>query len=362
MKIVIAGDWHSDLHEEAILHALVQLGHDVICFPWHQYFKPSGSIGKVAGAVLKFQNKYLMGPRLNRLNHDLVALVAREKPDAVFIYRGTHVYPETLRRLRQVCSTAVLIGYNNDDPFSPQYPPWVWRHFLAGVPEYDLVLAYRLGNLKDFKDAGARRVRLLRSWYVPELSRPVVLDEEERRRFACDVVFAGHYEEDGRLECLEEIVRRGWKLNLFGHDYGWHPALRRSPYLRQLMPLQTVWGEDYTKALCGAKVALCFLSKLNRDTYTRRCFEIPACGTLMLAEYTEDLAALFRAGEEADFFRTRDQLADKLSFYLADEKRRQAVAARGRRRVIEDGHDVVSRMRQVIAWAEEMKECTVAYG
>ena len=361
MKILIAGDWHSELHEEAAFHALSQLGHDVIRFPWHQYFRPSGAMGGLAGPALKFQNKYLFGPRVNRLNRDLVALVAREKPDAVFTYRGTHVYRETLRRLRQVCSTAVLIGYNNDDPFSPQYPPWMWRHFLAGVPQYDLVLAYRLGNLKDFEDAGAKRVKLLRSWYVPERSRPMALGEEDRRRFACDVVFAGHYEDDGRLACLEEIVRCGWKLNLFGHDYGWHPVLRRSPDLRRLIPLQTVWGEDYTKALCGAKVALCFLSKLNRDTYTRRCFEIPACGTFMLAEYTEDLAGLFRAGEEADFFRTPDQLVDKLAFYLGNEERRRAVAAGGRRRVIADGHDVVSRMRQVTAWVEELKECTVAY-
>ncbi len=360
MKVLLAGDWHSELHEEAISRALVQLGHDVVRFPWHQYFKPSGSIGKVAGAALKFQNKYLLGPQVNRVNRDLIALVAREKPDAVFTYRGTHVYPETLRRLRQVCSTATLIGYNNDDPFSPQYPHWAWRHFLAGVPEYDLVLAYRLGNLKDFAEAGAKRVRLLRSWYVPNCSRPMVLGEEDLQRFGCDVVFAGHYEDDGRLECLEEIVRRGWKLNLFGHDYGWHPVIRRSSYLHKLMPLQTVWGEDYTKALCGAKVALCFLSKLNRDTYTRRCFEIPACGTLMLAEHTEDLAGLFREGEEADFFRTPDQLVEKLAFYLGHEERRRSVAARGRRRVIEDGHDVVSRMRQVVTWVEELRESAVA--
>jgi spore maturation protein CgeB len=96
------------------------------------------------------------------------------------------------------------------------------------------------------------------------------------------------------------------------------------------------------------------LSKLNRDTYTRRCFEIPATGTLMLSEYSDDLATLFRPGEEADYFASPEEMVDKIRLYIADAPRRARVAAAGQRRVATDGHDVVSRMRQVIAWAEEI--------
>ena len=46
-----------------------------------------------------------------------------------------------------------------------------------------------------------------------------------------------------------------------------------------------------------------FFSRLNRDTYTRRCFEIPAAGTLMLCDYSDHAATLFAPGREADFFR-----------------------------------------------------------
>ena len=116
-----------------------------------------------------------------------------------------------------------------------------------------------------------------------------------------------------------------------------------------------MWGEEYNKALCGAKVALCFLSKLNRDTYTRRCFEIPATATLMLSEYTEDLAGLFRASEQADFFRSKDEMVEKLKRYLTDDALRTRVAHAGRECVVESGHDVVSRMGQVLCWAEEIR-------
>jgi spore maturation protein CgeB len=354
MKIVVAGDWHSNLHEEAVDHALISLGHETVRFSWHQYFKPSGGMGRLFTPAYRAQNRFLVGPRVARLNEDLVELCRNVRPDVLFVYRGSHIYGKTLERIRAASSGTTVVGYNNDDPLSPAYPKWMWRHFLNAIPQYDLVLAYRARNLEGFKALGAKSVRLLRSWYIPQRNRPVELSDEECARFECDVVFAGHYENDDRVRCLEEVVRRGWKLNLFGHSYGWHDALRKSAELRPFVPLQIVWGEDYNKALCGARVALCFLSKLNRDTYTRRCFEIPASGTLMLAEHTDDLAAMFKPGVEADFFRSPAELVEKLDLYLMDERLRKRVAAAGRERVVADGHDVVSRMRCVLEWISEL--------
>jgi hypothetical protein len=284
---------------------------------------------------------------------DLADRCRETQPDVLFVYRGSHIYADTIRRIKRANGGIIVVGYNNDDPLSPSYPAWMWRHFLEAVPAYDLLLAYRSHNLTDFERLGANATKLLRSWYIPERNRPVHLSECERARFACDVVFVGHYEDDGRLQCLEEVVRHGWKLNLFGHCYGWHEAMSRSELLKPFMPLRPVWGEDYNRALCGARIALCFLSKLNRDTYTRRCFEIPASGTLMLAEYTDDMAALFRMGEHADFFRSPTELVAKLRLYLGNERLRAQVAAAGRKHVMEQGHDVVSRMRCVIDWIGE---------
>jgi spore maturation protein CgeB len=125
--------------------------------------------------------------------------------------------------------------------------------------------------------------------------------------------------------------------------------------LHHLAPVRQVWGENYNKALCGAKVALCFLSKLNQDTYTRRCFEIPATKTMLLSEHSDDLATLYREGVEAEFFRSGDELIAKLHRYVADEALRRSVAEAGYRRVVADGHDVISRMRQVINWVNELR-------
>lgn len=356
MKVLLVGDWHSELHEQAVFEALGKLGHEVVAFPWFQYFRPCAGRWSWLDSLLKrAQNKYLMGPLLSRINRDVLAVAAREQPELVFVYRGTHILPSTLRRIRKVSPRAVIVGYNNDDPFAPNQFHRLFKHFLNGIPDYDLLLAYRHHNLDDFRHAGAKRVHLMRSWFIPERNFPLDLDTDGVRDFGCEVVFVGHHEDDGRVEYLEEIVRRGWKLRLFGPHYGWDMAIRHSTELSPLLPVRPVWGEEYNNALCGAKVALCFFSKLNRDTYTRRCFEIPATKTMMLSEYSSDLAGLYREGEEAEFFRNKDEMISKIEHYLTHDAQREAVAAGGWRRAHADGHDVVSRMRDLIEQVENIR-------
>ncbi len=72
------------------------------------------------------------------------------------------------------------------------------------------------------------------------------------------------------------------------------------------MPIKPVTGIEYNYAICGSKITLCFLSKINSDTYTRRNFEVPAMGKLMLSEYSQDLEIIFKENEEMVFFRNRD--------------------------------------------------------
>jgi spore maturation protein CgeB len=115
-----------------------------------------------------------------------------------------------------------------------------------------------------------------------------------------------------------------------------------------LLPISTAVGEAYTKAIAAAKVALVFLSKRNRDTYTRRCFEIPAIGTLMLTPRTPDLLSMYRDGEEAAFFSSAAEAVEQVRRFIDDDALRLKVAAAGRVRCVRDGHDVVSRARQFL--------------
>jgi spore maturation protein CgeB len=349
MRVLVAGDWHSDLHETEVCKSLSRLGHEALEFKWFQYFKFDTSKPRSWGALIKrVQSKFVAGPLIDRINRDFLAQVRKQQPDLIFVYRGTHITAQTLQTIRRELPSCKLIGYNNDDPFSPTQPRYLWRHFMAAIPVYDLMLAYRHANLEDLKRAGARRVDLMRSWYVPDRSYPVKLTEADKDLYECDVVFIGHYEPDQRLEYLEAIVSKGYKLRLFGPSNYWQKPLESSPLLSHLAPILLVWGGEYNKALCGAKIALCFFSKLNRDTYTRRCFEIPATQTMLLSEYSDDLATLYTAGVEADFFTTKDEMLIQLDYYINNSNIRRGLAKNGYEKTRAAGHDIDSRIREVL--------------
>lgn len=356
MKVLVAGDWHSELHEEAVYQALIQLRHAASKFSWHQYFKYIGFLSGLASIFLRIQNKYMFGPAVLKLNRDFLETVEREKPDIVFVYRGTHIYPRTLKRLHILLPNVVIVGYNNDDPFSPHYPKWMWRHFRSGIPEYDVMLAYRPQNVAELLAHGGKNVRLMRSWFISERNYPTKLSETETKRFKCDVVFIGHYENDGRLRYLEEVVRQGWNLKIFGPGYEWNKPLSQSPLLKGYVPVNLVWSDDYNKAICGAKIALCFFSKLNRDSYTRRCFEIPASGTVLLSEHSDDMSNMFLDGSEVALFRNLSEFKSEISKLLKDDESRTNMAIAGRARVLSDGHDVVSRTKEMLNYIEGINE------
>jgi len=345
---LISGEWLWPHYQEACAKALESIGHTTIKFGWYQHFfsVSPGKEPRFRSFIAQRQNKYVAGPLISKINHDFLSVATENKPDVVWMYNDTHIVPGTIKRLRKLLPKTLFAQYANDNPWAPNQSAFKWRHFKKSVSLFDINFYYRLSNKLDLLRAGAKRTELLRSYYIPQETFPVErrLIEDE---FRSDVVFVGHYEDDGRLAMLSAIAETGCKLRLFGT--GWNAHLARLPVghvLKGLYPVTPVRGKDYRKAICGSRMALSFLSKLNEDTYTRRNFEIPAMKTFMLSEHSDDLANLFAEGIEAEFFRSKDELLSKIDHYLRHDAEITRLAARGYERITKDGHDVVTRMKQ----------------
>jgi spore maturation protein CgeB len=343
MKILIVGAWAWPQYEDAFARGLRDCGMEVLSMPVSHFFK---------GFSGRFQQTFpVPGPAMFRLNRAVVAEVSAQRPELVLFWRPTHILPNTLRQL------AVLgvrtASYNNDDPFGPKIHgnvPWhhhfLWFWYIRCLPFFNFNLFYRQINCVEASNYCAEHAMVLLPYFMPWQDLPVQLSEPERQRFETDFVFVGHHEPDGRESSIRALVDAGFRVKIWGGQY-WSRAVLRDLYDR-LSPIVTAEGDEYAKALCGAKVCLCFLSKLNRDTYTRRCFEIPACGKVMLAERTDDLMRFFKEDEEACFFSSTDELVRKAHWLITNPDIRERIAQAGLRRVWADGHDVTSRARQFI--------------
>lgn len=137
-----------------------------------------------------------------------------------------------------------------------------------------------------------------------------------------------------KVDCKIHLYGRGWANGPTGQTLG---SLERG----------WLYGNDYAKAISGAKIALCFLNREVGDEFTVRSFEIPACGTMMLAERTKAHQMLFEEDIEAAYFETAEELLYKVQYYLVHDEMRKRIAEAGYRRALTSGY----------SWRERMAEC-----
>jgi hypothetical protein len=343
-SVLIARSAFGEIYEHAWLKALRDLGIKAELFDTHCYI-PQNLAGRL-------EQHYLLGPHIGKVNRLVVERVREMRPDVAHFYQGHHYTPETIA---QVANLTFASGSHCDDPFGRRHRR-EYQLLMKALPEYDGYHVNRQCNVAEAAACGVKRVRVLMTYYIPWMHYPCALSAQEQRDFGSDVVFAGHMEPDLRIECLSRVARAGLRCRIFGGEAQWRSALPGDVY-RVAGPTPNVRGADYRRALCASKIASCFFSKWNRDQYTNRSWEIPACGTFLLSERTPAMQEFYCEGKEAEFFESLEEFIDKVQFYLRDESARKRIAAAGYARVIASGNDIYSRMRQWLAdvtkWRDE---------
>lgn len=277
-------------------------------------------------------------PLAGQLNRRLLEAALRLQPDVVLIVKGAYITPGVLLKIKKMTG-AILVNYATDNPFNPAVTT---LNLLRTIPLYDLYASTKSTILDDIRATGCRNVTYVPFGYNPSIHFPEFPSSpDEIRRFTADVAFIGEADPE-RLPFIERLLRmRGVAVALYGANWG------RFKHLRHVTR-GVVKGRDYRLALGGAKIALGLLRKANRDQHSLRSFEIPACGTLMLAERTPEHLAIFEEGRDAEFFSSCEEMEEKIRYYLDHESQRRRVAESGRVRVTTGGHTYSDRLRSIL--------------
>jgi hypothetical protein len=290
---------------------------------------------------ISVQGRLGLGPIVKRADQILIQEASRFKPDILWIDGGFFVSKETLEAIRRKFH-CMIIHYTPDSLFSPGMSNRCMKHAISA---YDAVVTTKEQDLSTYEQLGAQRIVSSLQGFDPQIHRPVSLTYDERGEFGCDVSFVGQYMNDraGSLDYLSQSL----KLNLRIYGMGWHS--RSAPV--RLKPLfhGPAIGDDYARVVCASRITLGFLNREVGDTFTTRTFEIPACGSFLLAERTSMHQKLFIEDSEAVFFSSDEELVDKVKFYLTNGNERERIAKAGHMKVMISGYTWEKLMERIIS-------------
>jgi hypothetical protein len=323
MRIAYVGHLWNGSTSTARANVLSERGHEILPFDMTPYLTTGSRVGRAIA------HRLLVGPAVRRLNDELCRFL-REigRADVIWFDKARWVKPETLHCAKKY-TDARLVHYTPDPAFFLHKS----RYFGRCIPLFDLCVTTKRYELLRYREHGAREV--IFTWQGIDdrfVGNPQAAKLEGHRS---GVVFVGH-REPHYARLLRTLARSRIDLRVRGP--GWDSSIRIPGELRRSITGAPVWGTEYVDVLALGNIGLGLLSKYCPDQFTTRSFEIPGAGAMLLAERTSEHLEIFEEGKEADFFSSAAELLDKTRFYLTRHKRRTAVAAAGRLKVLRNYH------------------------
>jgi hypothetical protein len=273
---------------------------------------------------------------------------AEWQPDVILFFKAENIRWRTTAWLREH-TNALLFNWDLDNPF---WPSNTSMDLLRSIPQYDCFGSLAEHFIAPLHSLGCPRVDYMPMFFIPDRFQvDRALSEEDRQRFACDLLFIGRATPE-RADMLRPLADRD--LALYGPD--WESMLAGDDPLRRCVRGGFLDGVDYAKALRSCRIAINVLVTQCKGANNLRTFEATGCGAFLLTEYSREQAeTLFRAGEEIVCYRDAEELVAVAQRYLDDEDARACIAAAGQRRCLAE-HTLGDRLDHWIHAAAELHE------
>lgn len=303
------------------MNSLRKLGHEVFGFNVSEYQSENRILRSIQS---RLKSKIL----LEKLNSDLVKFAGSINAiELIWIDKGVWIFPETINTIK-LNTNALVLQYTPDSQLLINKS----IHFTDSIQLYDVIVTTKSFEIDTYRHLTESKVMLVSQSY----SADRYMNLYKIKKYECDIGFISDYKPHyGRIANALKNVDADVRI--------WGPKWNRAVWW-QKVPKEFVhgnglWGEDYVSALASFKIGLGLLSKYIPEQHTTRTFEIPAAGTFMLAERTQEHLSFFEEGVEAEYFSTHEELVDKARFYLANEIAREKIAQAGHKRCINSGYD-----------------------
>jgi spore maturation protein CgeB len=305
-------------------------------YEYHNFQRP---LEKLGHAVLPFDFLEVMHAHgRDEMNQKLLATVKEYLPDIVFFVPHTDQFiPEIVDEIGRL---AITLGYFFDDMWRIEYSRFWARHF-------SFVSTSDVNGLRKFRDAGFTNViyspfacntdvycnrnmpklydvtfvgqhNAYREWYINNLKRASI-----------DVRVWGLGWPSGMITSEDMIIifnQSRINLNL-SNCVSWDARYLFAPF-RSVKNTLRVWRQ--------VMHSIRHTDMKTVEQVKGRHFEINACGGFQLSYYVEGLERHYQINEEIALYDSREDLVDKVCYYLKHDDEREAIAQRGYERTLKE--------------------------
>lgn len=263
-------------------------------------------------------------PRLD--TRSIETLLRETRPECVlvigFAYR--FIAPATLAKLKQELGFSLFLYDTDSCNLYTRRREFIF--FLeTELPIYDLIFSFSRVTTEFF-----RRARGLNAQHQPFGAQPIQLPQVTTP--ALDALFVGSCDLR-RIFLLEHICHH---VSIYGSRWKRHLPLI-SPALQERIEDRPVWGTELHHLLASSRIIL----NITRGPFfgvetgiNLRIFEALAAGRMLLTDHCDEVAELFRPGEEIETFRSAGELSEKTAYYLSNDAAREKIAKSGHQRFL----------------------------
>ena len=261
---------------------------------------------------------------IKAVNEEVITLVSKERPKYVLWTSWQYdILPSTLDSIRSRGS--IVVGWFFDDEWRfDSYSKW-WGPYL------DYCVTNAMEAVPKYEEIGAKAIHT-----VPNTGITMERDWSKiTERY--DVSFIGSRFYADREQWISELNHRNIPVHLLGEGWGGYVSFAEMLNIFQ-----------------SSKINLSFSGTVQgpKRQLKGRMFQVCLAGGFLLTEYAPGLEQYFEFDKEIACFQTKEEMVDKIHYYLNHDAERRAIAQAGWQRATSEytsGHMVAKVFNQIKA-------------
>jgi len=264
-------------------------------------------------------------------NKILEEQIKKFQPDIIYCQNLTSPNDDFLARIKKY--TKMIVG---QVACPTDFNKYKLRNF-------DLILTSFPHFVQKFKDLG------INSEYLRIGFEKSILEKLKKSEKQYNAVFVGGMSRN-HIKFLDtfEYLAENTEIDFWG--YGLKNTSPDSPIRKRHHG--EAWGIDMYNILYNSKISINrHINAAENNANNMRMYESTGVGTMLITDHKDNISEFFEVGKEIETYKSKEELLEKVKYYLSHEEEREKIAKAGQERTLKD-HTYEKRMIELVGILE----------